>query len=175
MRTTDFTKLHGKYFTNEGNYCVCRICDQAASISGVSGHTLQRQSVRKYHTVSRCAKGLRSNCDKVKQKATENAKGLVMIILFFYGCFAAECAPLSNVDFPPTNHAYPRARSRSHVLARGGKIENAAGDDLCGRRVAKHFDDKIYFGTIVEKIKGAVLAKTSGRNKNVGSSLECRI
>jgi hypothetical protein len=67
--------------------------------------------------------------------------------------------PPSNTNLPQANHVSPRVRFRSLVLARGGNIENAVGYDLCGRRVATFFDDRIYFGNVVKKMKGAVLAK----------------
>jgi len=96
----------------------------------------------------------------VKEKAIENAKEVGdQYLVLFLDVLKPIVPPLSNTHLSPANHVSPRVRSRSLVLAGGGYVENAVGDDLCGRREAKFFDNRIYFGTDVEKMKGAVFEK----------------
>jgi hypothetical protein len=66
---------------------------------------------------------------------------------------------LSGSLVPPANNA--RARSRSPPRARAANEFAVA--ELCGMRVAKDFSGEIYFGTVVEKIKGAVLAAPNAK------------
>ena len=59
---------------------------------------------------------------------------------------------------PPTNNASPRARSRSPARAVGAMNTEFADVDFCGMRVDKEFSGEILCATVVEKMKGAVLA-----------------
>jgi hypothetical protein len=66
--------------------------------------------------------------------------------------------------YPPANNASPRARSRSPARAVGAKDAEFADADFCGMRVAKDSFGKIYVGTVVENIKGAVLAAPDAKD-----------
>ena len=78
MGTCDVTKWPGSCFHNEGSCWTCRICGLVAS--NKIGNSL-RKSVRKFHTVSRCAKDLRYSSDAAKAKAVENVEGVGIIYL----------------------------------------------------------------------------------------------
>ena len=108
--------------------------------------------------MARCAKGLRSLAEEVQVKATHKVAELGQ---HYSQCFSELFRPVvprgSGSVLPPTDTAYPRARSRSPVMAERATNTEFAGDEFCGKRVAKSFAGKIYFGTVVERIKGAVL------------------
>ena len=81
----------------------------------------------------------------------------------YFKCFVDVLRPtlprVSHSIIPPANPLMaPRDRSRSPVFSEGATDSEFAGVDFCGRRVAKDFGGKIYFGTVAERIQGAVLA-----------------
>jgi hypothetical protein len=52
-----------------------------------------------------------------------------------------------------------RCRSRSPTLSRKDKQPMEDIDDFIGKRVAQYFGNTVYFGSVVERIRGAVFAK----------------
>ena len=114
-----------------------------------------RKSVRKRHTLSRCATRLRTQGEKAKENAIEKARDVGLI---YFETFldisrpsVVACTASSNL---PGNHASTRSRSRSPM--NHARIENTASamTDLCGCRVAKLFDD-IFFLIRSREIKGS--------------------
>ena len=65
-----------------------------------------------------------------------------------------------RVAIPPLIHEWePRSRSRSPtLLSRKQPIEDDV-DEFIGKRVANFFGKSVFFGSVAEKIRGAVLAK----------------
>ena len=107
MGACDIKKWPGTCFDNEGTCWTCRICGLVAS--NRMGNSL-RQSVRKYHTVSRCAKGLRYASDEAKAKAVENVEGVGHVYLDH---FMEELSPTVPVVSGPLVMPTISTRSRS--------------------------------------------------------------
>ena len=61
---------------------------------------------------------------------------------------------------------YPRSRSRSPTVSRKDNYLITSTNELIGKRVAKYVGNTILFGNVVERIRGAVIAKTTG---NIGT------
>jgi len=76
MGKDNITKWPGSCFNNERDIWNCRICRLVAS--NKMGNSL-RQSVRKFHTVARCAKGLRFVSEEAKAKSIENVEDVGLI------------------------------------------------------------------------------------------------
>jgi hypothetical protein len=80
-------KWPGKNFDNDGDYWKCRICGQY--VSRERGRSCTRQSVRMFHTIARCAKGLRSHTYEVQlnveNKVTELKQQYSQCFLDFFG------------------------------------------------------------------------------------------
>jgi len=154
MGKDDVSKWPGSCFHNEGSCWTCRICGLVAS--NKIGNSL-RQSVRKFHTVSRCAKGLRYSSDVAKAKAVENVEGLDIIYLEH---FMEELSPtVPGVSGPSGMPAIStRSRSRSPKNLRRENAETEIAGDFLGRRIAKKFDGVIFFGTVSDRARGPVVA-----------------
>jgi len=151
-------KWPGTIFDNVGDCRRYRICGRDASREG--GTSCSRQGVRRYHNIARCAKGLRAGSAEVQDKAIELVAELGKEYSQSFLEFLRPTVPrLSGSLVPPANNA--RARSRSPPRARAATKFAVA--ELCGMRVAKDFSGEIYFGTVVEKIKGAVLAAPNAK------------
>ena len=133
MGKDDVSKWPGSCFHNEGSCWTCRICGLVAS--NKVGNSL-RKSVRKFHTVSRCAKGLRSSSDVAKAKAVENVEGVGSIYLEH---FMEELSPtVPGVSGPSGMPAIStRSRSRSPKNLRRENAETEIAGDFLGRRIAK--------------------------------------
>jgi len=61
--------------------------------------------------------------------------------------------PLVNLVVASRSHA-PSSPSRKRKATQDDEI----GDEYIGKRVAKIFDDSIYFGAVVERLRGPVVA-----------------
>jgi hypothetical protein len=79
-----------------------------------------RQSVRKFHTVSRYAKGLRYASDEAKAKAIENVKGVGLLYLDH---FMEELSPTVPVISGPLVMPSISTRSRSHSPVKPSREE----------------------------------------------------
>ena len=118
MEANPDSKWPGKYFDNESNFWKCRICGQVASRSGGASALTLRQSVRKFHTVARCAKGLLTQRDEVKEKAIHEVQGLGLVYLKqFLDILRPSVSFGKELVILPPKEAPTRARSRSPVLA----------------------------------------------------------
>ena len=71
MASETCLKWPGLNFDNVGKDWVCRICGLVANYRS---REVLRKSVRKRHTVSRCAEGLLTEGEEAKEKATARAR-----------------------------------------------------------------------------------------------------
>jgi hypothetical protein len=110
------------------------------------------KSVRKYHTVSRCAQGLRSASDVVKGKAVENVEEIDLVYLehFTEELSTTVCVVTSPLVKPTTS-----TRPRSHSLVLPVLQEIAV--DFLGRRIANNFDGDVFFGAVSGRVRGLVV------------------
>ena len=113
-------KWPGNAFDNEGELWKCQICGQEASRGG--GIICSRQTVRRYHTIARCAMGLRLRSEEVRQKAMAFVERLGRVYLQPFIVVLRPTVPrMRGSVMPPENpRMAPRARSRSPVFAEGG-------------------------------------------------------
>ncbi len=81
-----------------------------------------------------------------------------LIHIVFSGILRPTTPRVSGSLILLANKAYPRSRSRFPVMAVGATYTEFAGDEFCGKRVANDFAGEIYFGTVIKRIKGIVLA-----------------
>jgi hypothetical protein len=127
-----------------------------------------RQSVRKYHTVSRCAKGLRYASDEAKAKAVENVEGVGHVYLDH---FMEELTPTVPVVSGPLVMPTISTRSRSRSPVKPSREDGGTEIpvDFVGRRVARNFYGDIFFGTVSGRVRGPVVA---GRGANGTQLLE---
>jgi hypothetical protein len=66
--------------------------------------------------------------------------------------------PVGGANAFVRNKAPTRSRSRSPVLLTRANINNeVVADSLVGKRVARFFADKIYFGSVGDRIRGPVI------------------
>ncbi len=109
MEKDNITKWPGSCFNNEGDVWTCRICGLVAS--NIKGNSL-RQSVRKFHTVARCAKGLRYVSEEAKAKAIENVDDVGLIYIEHVMTELSLIAPLvSGPSLIPLISTRSRSRS----------------------------------------------------------------
>ena len=156
-------KWPGSVFSSEGTKWICGICGCQANAR--SGPCL-RQAVRHYHTVERCAAGvLKFKFGDSRAQATRNAEiqGKDYHKLFLDRLNGEPPRSTVIVAIPPhVPEGESRSRSRSPTfLSRKQPVEDDI-DEFIGKRVAKHFGKSVFFGTVAEKIRGAVIAKEVG-------------
>ena len=154
MGKDNITKWPGSCFNNEGDIWTCRICGLVAS--NRIGNSL-RQSVRKFHTVARCAKGLWFVSEEAKAKAIENVEEVGLMFMEHFMTELSPVVPLVNGPslIPPVS---TRSRSRSPVNLRRERTEaDEITLDFLGRRIAKYFDGNLYFGTVSARVRGPVV------------------
>ena len=97
-----------------------------------------QKSVRKRHTVSRCAEGLLTEGEEAKEKAIAKAKNVGQEYLeLFLDTLQPPVLASTASGILPGNVASARSRSRSPVNHARIKDSAAALTDLCGCRVAK--------------------------------------
>lgn len=155
----------GNHFDHNGSDWICKICLQIANCKhGVSG-TL-RKNARYFHTISRCASGLRTKSTEVKAEAATRAKlterrlyDEFMIGLYNYSSVWDQGEGSGSGAAPRVE---TRSRSRSPPKLALRSVET---DEFAGKRLAKEFNGKVYFGNVMERIRGPVLAAEPNGNK----------
>ena len=163
MESETCLKWPGICFDNLGKDWVCRICGLVANYRS---REVLRKSVRKRHTVSRCAEGLLTEGEEAKEEAIAKARnvGQKYLKLFLDTLRPPVLASIASEDLPG-NVASARSRSRSPVNHARIKDPAAAMTDLCGCRVAKLFNNEVHFGFVRERIRGAVVEANSSGTK----------
>ena len=121
-----------------------------------------RKSVQKRHTDFRSAAILRTQGEEAKENAIEKARNVGLIHLETHlDALRPSVLACTTSGHLPGKPASTRSRSRSPV--NHARVENTATamTDFCGCRVAKLFDDTLFWGSLRERTRGAVLAPTS--------------
>ena len=153
-------KWPGPVFNNNGTEWICSICGAVAN--NRSGSCL-RQAVRYFHTIARCAQGVRGYSILSRTEAIQNAEAQGNQLFGEFMLRLHDGASGSNAC-----EANTRSRSRSPPPRRDKQpITEIDKDEYIGKRIAKYFDNKIFFGTVVERIRGAVLADQATVSRKV--------
>ena len=142
----------GTIFNNNGKEWICSICGVVAH--NRSGSCLRR-AVRYFHSVERCAGGVRGLDNDSRTKAARNAEALDGKYYKHYLSLLNNEASGSRGRLPSVScEGAPRSRSRSPNVSQEDKHPDTDIDEFLWKRVAKHFGNEIFFGTVVERIRG---------------------
>ena len=152
-------KWPGPVFDNNGTEWICSICGAVAN----NRSSCLRQAVRYFHTVGRCAEVVRGYSLLAREEAIKKARAQGGDCFREFVSLVFDGASGSNA-----REAETRSRSRSPPR-RGDKqpIVEIDTDEFIGRRIAKLFDKALHFGTVVERIRGAVLASQPNVSQKV--------
>ena len=153
----------GTFHLVNGIDWVCSICQTVANHK--PGVGCVRKSVRGYHTIARCARGLRLKSVEDQELAMGRAesKGSDFFVLFQgeMNLGRARSPPVldrvSREDYNSPSPS-PSTRKRKHK-------PNIAIDEYVNHRVAKIFEGSVFFGTVVERLPRPVLAKEANETR----------
>ena len=155
------------FFNHNGLDWICKICGEIANHKKGHSETLWKNA-RYYHTVTRCAQGLKGKPKDLQNEAAKRVQQEAR------ACYAEFISCITNVgthgnggkiDIRASGSGGVEAPSRSRSPLRQfkgnviGKDNDVTNDAYLGKRIAKLFDGKVYYGTVTEKNRGAVLAK----------------
>ena len=162
----------GNFFYHNGLDWICKICGEIANHKKGHSGTL-RKNARYYHTLTRCAQGLRGKHTQLQNEAAKiverEAHACYNEFISYFSIGETNGKGGTNNHMAAGYGVETRSRSRSPPRQlQGSEIGTATdvnSDPYIGKRIAKMFDGLLFFGTVAEKIRGAVLAKQPDGNR----------